>query len=98
VLMRSALFWNITQRRMVILYRRSGQRIGPIFDGQVVQEEQKPAGKTRCLYWERCGRGLLAEWETANGRGGRGTKFCILHFIAFGTFRKVAKLMDPFIT
>ena len=37
--MRFALFWDITQRRVVILYRRSGQHIGPIFKGQEVQEE-----------------------------------------------------------
>jgi hypothetical protein len=34
-----ALFWGITQRRMVILYRISGQIIDPIFKGQEVREE-----------------------------------------------------------
>jgi hypothetical protein len=29
------------QRRIVILYRRFGQRIGTIFKGQEVQEEKK---------------------------------------------------------
>jgi hypothetical protein len=44
MLMRSAFFWDITQRRMVILYRRFGTTywshlpIGPIFKGQEVQE------------------------------------------------------------
>jgi hypothetical protein len=33
--MRSALFWDVTQRRVVILYRR----FGPIFKGQEVQED-----------------------------------------------------------
>jgi hypothetical protein len=30
-----ALFWDITQRRMVILYRIAGQRMGPIFKGPI---------------------------------------------------------------
>jgi hypothetical protein len=39
--MRSALFWGVTQGRVVILYRHlrtdiSGQRIGPIFEDQEV--------------------------------------------------------------
>jgi hypothetical protein len=35
-MLRSALFWVITQRRVVIIYRRLGERIGPIFKGQRV--------------------------------------------------------------
>jgi hypothetical protein len=34
---RSALFWDITQRRVVILHRRFGTTICPIFKGQEVQ-------------------------------------------------------------
>jgi hypothetical protein len=30
----SVLFWDITQRRMLMLYRRFGQPIRPIFKGQ----------------------------------------------------------------
>ena len=53
--LRTALFWDITQRRVVILHRRLGQRIGPIFKGQEVEEENK-AGKTvRSLYRGTCG-------------------------------------------
>jgi hypothetical protein len=33
-MLRSALFWDITQRREAILYRVSGQLIGPIFKGR----------------------------------------------------------------
>ena len=33
---RSALLWDITQLRVVIIYRLSGQHIGPIFKGQEV--------------------------------------------------------------
>jgi hypothetical protein len=29
-LMKSAVFWGIMRRRVVIVYRRLGQRIGPI--------------------------------------------------------------------
>ena len=36
VAMRSALFLDITQRRLVNLYRRFGKRVGPIFNGQEV--------------------------------------------------------------
>jgi hypothetical protein len=39
MLMRSTLFWDITQRRVVILYRRFGTIIGPIVKGQEVQED-----------------------------------------------------------
>jgi hypothetical protein len=39
--MRSPLFWNISRCRVVIVYRRFGTRIGPIFKGQEVQEEKK---------------------------------------------------------
>jgi len=38
MLMRSELFWVITKRRMVILYRRFGQPVGAIFKGQAAQE------------------------------------------------------------
>ena len=39
MLIRSALFWDITQSRVVILYRRfGGQPIGPIFKRQKFQE------------------------------------------------------------
>jgi hypothetical protein len=41
MLMRYALFWGITQRRMVIFTDVSAQRIGPIFKGQEFQEEKK---------------------------------------------------------
>jgi hypothetical protein len=34
MLMRSALFWGSTQHRLLILYRRFGTRVGPIFKGQ----------------------------------------------------------------
>jgi hypothetical protein len=34
--MRPALFWDVTQLWVVIVYRRLGQRIGPIFMGQEV--------------------------------------------------------------
>jgi hypothetical protein len=34
-------FWDITQRRVVILYRLSGQPICSIFKGHEVQEENK---------------------------------------------------------
>jgi hypothetical protein len=37
-LLRSSLFWVVTQRRSVVT-DVSGQRIGPIFKGQVVQAE-----------------------------------------------------------
>jgi hypothetical protein len=33
-----AFLWDITQRRVVILYRRFGQRIGPSCKSQEVQE------------------------------------------------------------
>jgi hypothetical protein len=36
MLLRSVLFWDIKRRRVVMLYRRFGQRIFPIFKGQVV--------------------------------------------------------------
>jgi hypothetical protein len=36
MLIKYALFWDITQRLMVILYRRFGTNIGPIFKGQYV--------------------------------------------------------------
>ena len=36
--LRTAMFRNITLRRVVILYRRFGQPIGHIFNGQEVQE------------------------------------------------------------
>jgi hypothetical protein len=39
MLMRSAIFWDITQRRVVIFTDVSGQPLGPIFKGQEVQEE-----------------------------------------------------------
>jgi hypothetical protein len=42
VCLRSTLFWDITQRRVVILFRRFGTAyIGPIFKGQEVQELEK---------------------------------------------------------
>jgi hypothetical protein len=34
---RSALFWDVTQHRVVIFTDVSGQRIGPIFKAQEVQ-------------------------------------------------------------
>jgi hypothetical protein len=33
----SALFWDIAPRRVVIIYRRFGQLIGPIVKGQEVK-------------------------------------------------------------
>jgi hypothetical protein len=36
--MRDLLFWNVTQRRLVVT-DVSGQHFGPIFRDQVVQEE-----------------------------------------------------------
>jgi hypothetical protein len=39
LLLRSALFWDITQCRVVILYRCFGQCINPIFKGKEVQED-----------------------------------------------------------
>jgi len=38
--MSSALFWDITQRVVVIPYRRFATRYGPIFKGQGMQEEK----------------------------------------------------------
>jgi hypothetical protein len=35
----SALFWNFTRRRLVVLTDVLGQGIFPIFEGQAVQEE-----------------------------------------------------------
>ena len=37
--MRSANFWDFTQRRMVVFADVSGQHVCPIFECQVVQEE-----------------------------------------------------------
>ena len=37
--MESALFWDFTQRRMLIPHRRFGTNIGPIFKSQAVQDE-----------------------------------------------------------
>jgi hypothetical protein len=37
--MKYAFFWGVTQHRVVIFTDVSGQRIGPIFKGQEVQEE-----------------------------------------------------------
>jgi hypothetical protein len=34
--LRSALFWDVTQRWVVVLYHVSGLPIGPIFKGQEV--------------------------------------------------------------
>jgi hypothetical protein len=39
MLMISALFWGITQLRMVIVYRRFGKRIGLILKSQEIQED-----------------------------------------------------------
>ena len=39
VSMRSALFWDFTQRKIVVSYWRFGMTCSPIFKGQVVQEE-----------------------------------------------------------
>jgi hypothetical protein len=46
MLMRSVLFWDITQRQVVILYRHYGTTYwSHLFNGQEVQKQQK-AGKT----------------------------------------------------
>jgi len=37
-LIRTALFWDITQRREAVPYRRCCQPVGPIFKGQEIQE------------------------------------------------------------
>jgi hypothetical protein len=37
--MRSTLLWNITQRRVVILYCRFGTPMCPIFKAQAIQKE-----------------------------------------------------------
>jgi hypothetical protein len=37
----SALFWDITQRRVVIVYRPLGPHIGPIFKGQNIFKGQE---------------------------------------------------------
>jgi hypothetical protein len=39
VYMRSSLFWDVTQRRLIVA-DVSGQPIGPIFNGQAVQEDK----------------------------------------------------------
>jgi hypothetical protein len=39
MLMRTALFWDVTQRRVVILYRRFGTMYRSHLKGQEVQEE-----------------------------------------------------------
>jgi hypothetical protein len=36
--MRSALFWDVTHRRVAVPYRRFGNHIGPIFKSHAVQE------------------------------------------------------------
>jgi len=36
----SALSWDVTQRRLVVIYRRFGQPIGPIFKGQVITQHR----------------------------------------------------------
>jgi hypothetical protein len=41
--MRSVLFWDITRRCVVIVYRRFGTRVGSIFTGQKSEYEIKPA-------------------------------------------------------
>jgi hypothetical protein len=41
--MKSALFWGSTQRRMQSFTDLSVERIGPIFKGQDLQEEQLEA-------------------------------------------------------
>jgi hypothetical protein len=59
---RSAFFWDVTQRRMVILYRRFGQLISPIFKGQEVQE--------RVLVDFLTLRNIAAERRSHQHRGG----------------------------
>jgi len=39
ILMKYPIFWNFTQGRMAVPYRRFGTPIGPIFKGQAVQED-----------------------------------------------------------
>jgi len=39
--MKSALFWDVTQRELGLCYDVSGRYIGRIFNGQTAQEESR---------------------------------------------------------
>jgi hypothetical protein len=46
IFVRSALFWDITRRRVVIVYRRFGTAYRPHFQGSRVRAEKKAATVT----------------------------------------------------
>jgi hypothetical protein len=59
--MRSALFWDITRRLVVLFTDVSGQRIGPIFTGQESEKERKKASNLLGLLTREDGTDTLSQ-------------------------------------
>ena len=78
--MRIALFWAMTQRVVVITYRRFGQPTSPTFKDQAFKMNlstswRKPgtSSRNKLNHYSNCGQSI---WQSlVNGEGGGGVHF-----------------------
>jgi hypothetical protein len=66
--LRSALFWDITRRRVVVVYRLLEERVGPIFKGQ--ESEKKHCPQTSLRDYHTTPRNIPDKGRAHQQRGG----------------------------
>ena len=69
--MRSSLFWDVTQRKFVIIYRRFGKTHQTHLKGQAVQEEEADRLSRNVGEQEKWRSHLLSDFKFLLGTNGR---------------------------